>query len=197
MSFAIAVAGVVQQASGGGATTAPTGVEIYDSNGGTSQTCLGECITLGALGENALADLTTGHFSSLTGTIGLTFSQDYSNMLNNNSGNITMEYYAYMTATGATSFEWDVYAFTIGQDANSAINTWSATGTAATTQDGTSGLGENATLSHNAGGRGYLMLTPAFGGNAADNVIHKVRGTATNSAGSTQTTQLQIKWEVV
>ena len=195
MSFAIAVAGVVQQASAAGSTSAPTGVEIYNASGGTIKTCTGECITLGPLGENALADLQTSDFSSQAATISLSFSADYASQLSNNSGALDMEYYAFMTASGATSFEWDVYAFSIGQDQNSAISSWSANGSATTTQDGTGGLGENARLQHNSGGRGYLMLSPAFGGNAADNVTHKIRGIATNSIGSTFTSQLQITWE--
>ena len=110
-----------------------------------------------------------------------------------------MEYYAFMGATGATSFEWDVYAFSIGADRNSAISSWGATGTAATSQNGTGGLGENATIQHNSGGRGYLLLLPAgiTGTPVADNVTHKVRGLATNSNGTTQTSQLTITWEVV
>jgi len=197
MSFAIAVAGVVQASAG--ATSAPTGVEIFSQSGGTQQTCTGECITLGSAGENALADLTTSDFSSLSATISLVFGANYSAQLNFNSGALDMKYYAFMTATGATSFEWDVYAFSIGQDTNSVITSWSANGSATTTQDGTggAGLGENARLQHQSGGRGFLMLTPAFGGNSADNVSHKIRGIATNSVGDTQTSQLQVKWECV
>ena len=180
---------------GGGSGSAPTGVEIYDSNGGTIRTCGGECITLGSSGENALDDLLAGDFSTQTATIALNFNADYSAQLNNNSGNLDMRYGAYMTATGATSFEWDVYAFTINQDLNSALSSWSATGSATTTQDATLGLGENARLTHNSGGRGYLMLAPAFGGNSADSVSHKIRGIATNSAGDTQASQLQVTWE--
>jgi len=124
---------------------------------------------------------------------------DYTAVLNNNSGNLTMEYYAYMTATGATSFEWDVYAFATIADRNSAISSWGATGTATTTQDGTSGLGEDAQLTHNSGGRGYLLLQPAaLGGTPpADAVSHKVVGKATNSNGTTTTNQLLVTWQVV
>jgi len=187
-------------ASGGGGGSAPTNVTIRHANGGTLNTCLGECITLGSGGENALDDIVVASFSSSQATADLTFNTNYSAQLNNNSGALTMEYYAYMDATGATSFEWDVYAFSIGADRNSAISSWGATGTAATSQNGTGGLGENATLQHNSGGRGYLLLQPAglIGGTPpADNVSHKVRGLATNSNGTTSTTQLLITWEVV
>lgn len=195
--------GTVQQletanaSSGGG--SAPTGVEIYHQNGGTIRTCIGECITFGSNGENALEDLLTTDFSASAATINLNFNSDYSAQVNNNSGALTMEYYAYMTATGATSFEWDVYAFVVNDDRNSAVSSWGATGTAATSQDGTGGLGENATIQHNSGGRGYLLLQPAapLGTPGADSVTHKVRGLATNSSGTTQTSQLLITWEVV
>lgn len=196
------IIGTVQQletanaSSGGGGGSAPTGVEIYHQNGGTIRTCIGECITFGSNGENALNDLQTTDFSSQAATIDLNYNSNYSAQLNNNSGALTMEYYAYMTATGATSFEWDVYAFATVADRTSAISSWGATGTAATSQDGTGGLGENATLQHNSGGRGYLLLQPAFGSDPADAVRHKVRGLATNSNGTTSTSQLQVTWQV-
>ena len=193
--------GTVQQleTANAGGGSAPTGVEIYSANGGTIGTCTGECITLGSSGENALDDLTVSDFSNYQATIDLNLSTDYTAQLNNNSGHLTMEYYAYMTATGATSFEWDVYAFATIADRNSAIASWTSIGTATTTQDGTGGLGEDARLTHNSGGRGYLLLQPAaLGGSPpADAVSHKVVGKATNSNGTTSTTQLLITWQVV
>jgi hypothetical protein len=196
MTGLIGTAQQLETANAGSGGSAPTGVEIYSSNGGTIRTCTGECITLGSSSENALEDLLTTDFSSLSATIDLNFNANYTAQLNNNSGALTMEYYAYMTATGATSFEWDVYAFATIADRNSAISSWGATGTAATSQDGTSGLGENATIQHNSGGRGYLLLQPAALGVSADAVSHKIRGLATNSNGTTSTSQLLVTWEV-
>jgi hypothetical protein len=204
MPFIPAFYGACEDGTGGpnnatGGAGAPTNVTIKHVNNGQVNTCTGDCITLGSNGENALDDLAVADFSSAQATIDLNFNVNYSAQLNNNSGALTMEYYAYMNATGATSFEWDVYAFSIGADRNSAVSSWGATGTAATSQDGTSGLGENATLQHNSGGRGFLLLQPAgiTGTPVADNVTHKIRGLATNSNGTTSTTQLLITWEVV
>jgi hypothetical protein len=188
----------LETANAGGGGSAPTGVDIYSANGGTINTCLGETTTLGSGGEQALDDLTVADFSSNAAVININYGSDYTAVLNNNSGNLSMEYYAYMTATGATSFEWDVYAFATIADRTSAISSWGATGTATTTQDGTSGLGEDAQLTHNSGGRGYLLLQPAaLGGTPpADAVSHKVVGKATNSNGTTTTNQLLVTWQV-
>lgn len=198
MTGIIGTAQQLETANAAAGGSAPTGVAIYSANGGTINTCLGETTTLGSGGEQALDDLTVADFSSYSATININFGSDYSAVLNNNSGNLTMEYYAYMTATGATSFEWDVTSFSTIADRTSAISSWGATGTATTTQDGTSGLGEDAQLTHNSGGRGYMLLQPAgLGGTpVADAVRHKVFGKAINSNGTTMTNQLLVIWQV-
>lgn len=195
MSFIGTVGVVAQQGNQGGGGSAPTGVAIYSANGGTADTCLAENVNLGALGEQPVDDLLVTDFSSAAATMTLNYGPDYTNALNNNGGRLAIKVYGYIEATGATSFSWDAQNFTTVQDTNSAVSSWTGIGTPSTSQDATSsGIGENAVLQHNSGGRGYLLLQPSNPTNN-DAVRWDIAASATNASGTTNATKLRITLE--
>jgi hypothetical protein len=198
MGFILGVAGCAQQledAGSGGGGSAPTGVAIYDSNGGTQDTCLAENVNLGSGGENPVDDLLASDFTGTTATMTLNYGGDYSAALNNNSGRLSIKVYGYIAATGATSFAWDAQNFTTVQDTSGAISSWGGSGTPSTSQDATSsGIGENAVLQHASGGRGYLLLQPTNPTNN-DAVRWDITASATNASGTTNATKLRITLE--
>ena len=197
-SIMIGVAGVAQQlktANSGGGGSAPTGVAIYNANGGTANTCLAENLNLGSLGEQPVDDLLTTDFGGVpAATMTLNYGGAYSAALNNNGGRLIIRVFGYIEATGATSFAWDADNFTTIQDTGSAVSSWTGIGTASTSQDATSGIGEDAVLQHNSGGRGYLLLQPSNPTNN-DAVRWDVEAFATNSSGTTGATKLRITLE--
>ena len=99
------------------------------------------------------------------------------------AGQILMYSFAYLRATGATSYAWSgsVYQHTFGS--GSGDPTASISGVGATSQDATGGLfgtGVGFTITPGSG-RGGSLNWPTNG----DYVIFKLTGTATNSDGST------------
>ena len=182
------------QAGGGGGGSAPTGVAIYSANGGTQDAVLAENLNLGSGGENPVDDLLASDFSSGSATMTLNYNSDYSAAVNNNGGRLLIRVFGYIGATGATSFAWDADSFATVQDSGSAVNSWTGIGTPSTNQDATSsGIGEDAVLQHNSGGRGYLLLSPGVPSN--DAVRWDVEASATNSSGTTAATSLRITLE--
>jgi hypothetical protein len=124
----------------------------------------------------------------------LNYGADYSAAVNNNGGRLLIRVYGYIEATGATSFAWDADSFTTVQDTSGAISSWTGIGTPSTNQDATSsGIGEDAVLQHNSGGRGYLLLSPGIPTN--DAVRWDIEASATNSSGTTAATSLRITLE--
>ena len=97
-------------------------------------------------------------------------------------GVINMDIFAYLRATGATSFSWSgsVYADNFGS--GSGDPTGSVSGAGGGGQDGTggSGIGIRFVISPGSG-RGGAMNWPTNG----KYIIYKLTGTATNSNGST------------
>ena len=93
-----------------------------------------------------------------------------------------MDIFAYLRATGATSFSWSgsVYADNFGS--GSGDPTGSVSGAGGGGQDGTggSGIGLRFVISPGSG-RGGAMNWPTNG----KYIIYKLTGTATNSNGST------------
>lgn len=181
------------QAGGGGGGSAPTGVAIYHANGGTQDAVLAENLNLGSSGEQPVDDLLTSDFSSGTATMTLNYGGDYSAAVNNNGGRLLIRVFGYIEATGATSFAWDADSFATVQDSGSAVSSWGGVGTPSTSQDATSGIGEDAVLQHNSGGRGYLLLSPGSPSN--DAVRWDIEASATNSSGTTAATSLRITLE--
>lgn len=181
------------QAGGGGGGSAPTGVAIYHANGGTQDAVLAENQNLGSGGEQPVDDLLASDFSSGTATMTLNYGGDYSAAVNNNGGRLLIRVFGYIEATGATSFAWDADSFATVQDSGSAVSSWTGIGTPSTSQDATSGIGEDAVLQHNSGGRGYLLLSPGSPSN--DAVRWDIEASATNSSGTTAATSLRITLE--
>lgn len=193
MSFIGSVGVVAQQGNQGG--SAPTDVAIYSADGGTEDACLAENMNTGSSGEQPVDDLDVSDFSGPAATMTLNYGPNYSAALNNNGGRLAIKVYGYIEATGATSFAWDMDNFTIVQDTSSAVSSWTGSGTPSTSQDATSsGIGEGAILTHNSGGRGYLLLQPQ---NPTDNdaVQWDIEASATNSNGTTDATKLRITLE--
>lgn len=195
MPMPAVLATIAQQGQAGGGGSAPTGVAIYSANGGTQDAVLAENLNVGSGGEQPVDDLLASDFSSAAATMTLNYGSEYSAALNNNGGRLLIRVYGYIAATNATSFAWDADAFTTVQDNNSAVSSWGGVGTPSTSQDATSsGIGEDAVLQHNSGGRGYLLLQPSNPTNN-DAVRWDVEATATNSNGTTAATKLRITLE--
>lgn len=154
-----------------------------------------------SLGANPVADIDASDWNTLAGTATMTivYGQNYSDTLTNNSGVLEFKMYGYINATNATSFQWDVSGATVDVDTYSAISSLAISGTASTSQNATSsGIGETLKITHNSGGRGYLLMLPASSkppGNVSDAIHFDIDATATNSDGSTSATQLTITVE--
>ncbi len=124
----------------------------------------------------------------------LNYNANYSAAVNNNGGRLFIRVYCYIEATGATSVAFDADTFATVQDNAGAVSSWTGIGTASTNQDATSsGIGEDAVLQHNSGGRGYLLLQPGIPTN--DAVRWDIEASATNSSGTTAATSLRITLE--
>jgi|TARA_B100001758_G_scaffold245734_1_gene259341 hypothetical protein len=195
MPMPAVLATIAQQGqAGGGGGSAPTGVAIYHANGGTQDAVLAENLNLGSSGEQPVDDLHQSDFSSGSATMTLNYNANYSAAVNNNGGRLLIRVYGYIEATGATSFAWDADTFATVQDNAGAVSSWTGIGTASTNQDATSsGIGEDAVLQHNSGGRGYLLLQPGIPTN--DAVRWDIEASATNSSGTTAATSLRITLE--
>ena len=182
------IANATTQAASG---NPPTGVSIRATSSSSNNTLNAEQLNTDSLGNNCVDDLLVSDWSSATATMTLNYGPTYSTVLSNNNGVLQVEMYGYIQATGATSYAWDVSGGTVDSDTYSAINSITTFGTASTSQDatGTGGIGEKIKITHNSGGRGYLLL--AIG----DSVHWDIDATATNSDGSTSATQLTITLE--
>ncbi len=177
--------------------SAPSGVSIATSSSGNYNNAVSiELTTLGASGQNPMTSAPASDgsgFSSNQVTLDLVFGQDYNQALLNNSGILRWAVRAYIRASGATSYAWDLSGATVNQDTFSALASVSTSGTPSTAQDctGTGGIGETAVAEHNSGGRGYLLLSQS-----GDGFHFDVDATATNSSGSTTATQLKVNIEI-
>tara|TARA_R100001443_G_scaffold19528_1_gene31193 strand:+ start:18939 stop:19514 length:576 start_codon:yes stop_codon:yes gene_type:complete len=99
----------------------------------------------------------------------------------NTYGVINMDVYAYLRATGATSFSWSGAVYSNSFGSGSGAPSASISGAGGAGQDGTSsGVGIRLIISPGSG-RGGANNWPSAG----MNVIYKLTGTATNSGGST------------
>ena len=187
MSFIGTVGVVAQQGNqsvGGGCVSAPTNTSCATSSSGNyDDACIVFSLLTGSLGEDALDSNDGSGFSSGAADINMENSYNYQQMLSNNSGEIRFGFKAFMrNDTGdnaATSFSWTASDPEI-TTSTSAISSAGVGGTGITTQDGTGslGIGSYATLTHNSGGRGYLMLEPG------DEVALGLKAIATNACGS-------------
>ena len=96
--------------------------------------------------------------------------------------------YGYIRATGATSFSWDMRNPNIVQDTQGAVSSVGLSGTPSTSQNCTvSHIQEVLRVTHNSGGRGYLLLNTT-----GDGVGFRVDAEATNATGTTAAVSVNV-----
>ena len=163
---------------GGGGGSAPSNVSVATSSSGNfDDAVIVDCTS----GSGVIVVNSGSTFSSGTGDIELVYGPAYSTALNVNSGVLTFETYGYCRATSATSFSWGLGNVQEVQDTNSAVSSVGKSGSGSTAQDRTSNdIGIEVNITHNSGGRGYLLLSASGDGFSWD-----VNCDATNSNGTT------------
>ena len=193
-SIMVGVAGVAQQlktanaAGGGGRSGAPTSVSIaITATGGTNNAVLAE---EGGANFSGM-DVAGSDFSSGQGSVTVDIDA-MGETFPGVSGQATINFFGYLRATGATSFSWDVAVDTIATSLTA--GTAGTQGTAVTNQDATgssgltTGINEQGTLTF-GGGRGGLIF-PSNG----DILQFIISGSATNSSGTTNASNVTVKY---
>ena len=188
MSIYASLVGTIAQqqaasSGGGGSLTAPTSVTVATSaSGNFDNAVIVDCTT----GPGVIASNTGSTFSVIgpgdaAGDIDLNFSPFVQSALVGNSGVLNYETFGFCRATGATSFQWALGSAGVVQDTNGAVSSIGVSGSASTAQDRTSSsIGVTVNVTHNSGGRGFLMMSAS-----GDGYLYRVQCTATNSNGST------------
>lgn len=183
-SINLGVVGCIAASAGG---TPPTAVSIAeDASSGQNN-----AFAIADTGEDIMTVEYDNWSSATSESFGTQFDKDVSAAdLGdfNSAGVINMDAYAYLRATGATSFSWSGAVYSHTFSAGSAHPTASVSGAGGGGQDGTSGVGIRFIITPGSG-RGGSYNWPSVG----DNVIFKLTGTATNSGGST-TADLYLKY---
>ena len=169
---------IAQQGQASSGPSAPTNVSVATtSTGNYDDAVIIDCIS----GPNVIASNNGSTFSSGTGDIELIYGIDYTNALTLNSGVLQFETFGYCRATGATSFGWGMGTRCIVADYTSALSGTAKSGSGTSAQDSTSShIGLIANITHNSGGRGYLLLS-----NSGDGFSWDVNCEAINSTGTT------------
>ena len=184
MSFTGTV-GIIAQAGQAAAASAPSGVSVATSSSGNYDDAFGTQAYDGSF--QAQIHLQQGSvFSSNTGETQL----DITALNSYSSGNsIQIRISAYLRATGATSYSWTLSDLTDSGLLNfiPTLNTSSMSTAQDSTFGNSSDLGGFVVISA-GGGRGGLTW-----GNDSDWIQFKVKGTATNNAGSTNSDQITLK----
>ena len=183
MSF-IGTVGVVAQ-QGNQAVSAPTSVSVATSSSGNYDDAFGTQAYDGVT-RHGIHLQTGAVFSSNTGETQL----DITELNSYGDGNsMQIQISAYLRATGATSYSW-----TLSDLTNSGVLNFTPslnTSSMSTAQDSTFGnsshLGGFVNIAA-GGGRGGLTW-----GNATDWIQFKVKGTATNNVGSTNSDEITLK----
>ena len=175
----------IANATTNSAGSAPTGVSIATtSSGNYDNAVIVDCIT----GPGVVASNNGSSFSSNTGDIVLNYAPAYNNALLSNSGVLDFAIFGYIRATGATSFAWDMRNENVVQDTHGAVASITTSGSATTAQDSTSShIGELLRVTHNAGGRGYLLLSQT-----GDGIGCRIEATATNGTGTTAAVSVDV-----
>jgi hypothetical protein len=160
------------------AGSAPSNVSVATSSAGNyNNAVIIDCIT----GPGVIATNNGSTFSSNTGDVTLNYGINYNNAVVGNSGIIQFTTFGYCRATGATSFGWGAGTPSVVQDNGGAISGTAKSGSGSSAQDCTSShIGITASITHNSGGRGYLLLS-----NSGDGVSWSVTCEAINSNGTT------------
>ena len=188
MGFNIGVVGCSQQLKTANAGTPPTGVSIAE-NASTGQD---NSFTI----SDGDPDIFTVEYADWSNATSESFGTQYAKDISVNdlgdfeeTGVINLDTFAYLRATGATSFSWagSVHSDTFGSGSGDA--TASVTGAGSGGQDSTStGCGIRFRITAGTGKGGGPQF-PTSG----EYVIFKLTGTATNSDGSTSA-DLYVKY---
>ena len=170
-----------QAGGGGGGGGAPSDVSVATSSSGNyDDAVIVSCIT----GPNVIGSNDGSTFSSGTGDIELVYGVDYNNAVTLNSGVLQFTTFGYCRENDATSFAWGLGNVQEVQDTNNAVSSTGKSGSGSTNQDCTSShMGITVSVTHNSGGRGYLLLDTS-----GDGFSWGVSCMATNSSGSTEST---------
>tara|TARA_R100001082_G_scaffold47603_1_gene25441 strand:+ start:1267 stop:1839 length:573 start_codon:yes stop_codon:yes gene_type:complete len=184
-SINLGVVGCIAASAGG---TPPTAVSIAEA----ASSGQNNAFRIADSGE----DIMTVDYSDWSSATSESFGTQYQKDVSegdlgdfDSAGVINMDAYAYLRATGATSFSWSgsVYSSS-GFGGGSGNPSASISGAGGGGQDGTSGVGIRFIITPGSG-RGGGNVWPANG----NNVIFKLTGTATNSGGDT-TADLYLKY---
>jgi hypothetical protein len=160
------------------AGSAPSNVSVATSSAGNfDDAVIIDCIS----GSGVITANSGSTFSSGTGDVELIYGPSYNSAVLLNSGVLQFTTFGYCRATGATSFGWGAGTPSVVQDTNSAISSTAKSGSGSSAQDCTSShIGITASITHNSGGRGYLLLDQS-----GDGFSWSVNCNATNSNGTT------------
>jgi len=187
----LGIIGTVAQA--GQAGTAPTGVSIANSSSGNFNNSFSSHVDNCGYTEGTFSGAFTTDTNSDSINDRVTVDVDVGGMPAQFEGcdsGYTTTFGAYMRATGATSFAWQLAIASQSLTGSSA----SMSGTITTDQDAllnSNGLVKAMTISF-GGGRGGVTYP-----SAGDEIIVSLAGTATNSAGDTTATSLSMLFNFV
>ncbi len=175
-------AGVSKEAAPSGP---PTGVSIATSSSGNYNNATDGADTTGCSFTAMDYDGSLWLFNSLTVNVSeLSFS-----VFNGCSAAGYLEIYAYLRATGATSYLWDL-SLVSSSLSNGCIP--NIAGTASTSQDATSsGIGEALQIIWGGGRGGFLF--PLNG----DQIVLDIEGDATNGSGTTSAVKCRLTYDIV
>ena len=183
-SINLGVVGCIAASAGG---TPPTAVSIAeDASSGQNN-----AFAIADSGEDIMTVEYDGWSSATSESFGTQYERDVSagDLGDFDSvGVINMDAYAYLRATGATSFSWSGAVYSNNFGSGSGAPSASVSGAGGGGQDGTGGVGIRFIITPGSG-RGGSYNWPSSG----MNVIYKLTGTATNSGGST-TADLYLKY---
>jgi len=192
MSFIGTVGVVAQQGNQGGASGAPTAVSIATSSSGDYDLAV---IILSPDNDGSGNEWIDENGANNNGAGGMGVdvpSNYYQGALANALGELRMNVKCYLRATGATSYNTEMDSVDITNINSSNYNAITISSSTDTDQDNTGGNGIDSrlNLAHPSGGRGFLM--PDNG----DYLDLTIVGTATNSSGSTDATDIvaRLTW---
>ena len=182
MSYMTGLIGTCQQledasGGGGGGGNAPTSVSVATSSSGNYNNSF-------TTFDTSQMALTTAGASSTE-----TVSKSQYDEEHGSNGSAAFYVHAYLRATGATSYSMN--AAMTGTSSLSAGSVAISGNSTSTQQDNTSSTGLGTVTITHGGGRGGIV-TPSVG----DTVSVKVNGSATNSNGTTNATQIirTLQW---
>ncbi len=184
MSF-IGAVGVVAQQGNQVVASAPTNVSIATSSSGNYDEAF--FVADGGGCSFTAMDVAAQQWSSSALTVAP--AVDGFSQFDGCSSQSTTRFFAYLRATGATSFTWDL-VLTSSSLSNGTV---AATGTALTGQDCTGGTGVGEYLSITFGGGRGGQTYPENG----DSIVVTLKGSAINSTGTTNATHCVLTYNFI